>query len=194
MFLSLGDRYTKSSYFVRISAKASLKLGPLSSTALYCAHERSSQYRTLMSWMQITYTRTISLRSALTLPLVYSQTPPHKLSLTFRLARQTLCIHFSSPECPDYLNKPPRGRRPNQLWRRQQITKPDIIPFSSVTCYFSTRRLYSQSTGLKFKEGTSKVPYLEHSVVWCWKLATSSIRSEIPGKFWNVVLQDGEDQ
>jgi len=47
---------------------------------------------------------------------------------------------------------------------------------------------------LKFKEENSKVPQLEHSVVRCWNLAPSESRSEVPGKFRNVVLEkDGED-
>ena len=37
--------------------------------------------------------------------------------------------------------------------------------------------------------------HLEHSFVWCWKLDGSESGSEIPGKFWNVVLEkNGEDQ
>jgi hypothetical protein len=33
------------------------------------------------------------------------------------------------------------------------------------------------------------------SFVWCWNLDTSESRSDIPGKFWNVVLKkNGEDQ
>jgi hypothetical protein len=41
----------------------------------------------------------------------------------------------------------------------------------------------------------SKVLALEHSFVWCWNFVTSESRSEIPGKFSNVVLErDGEDQ
>ena len=37
--------------------------------------------------------------------------------------------------------------------------------------------------------------HLEHGFVWCWNLDASGSRSEIPGKFWNVVLEkDGEDQ
>jgi len=40
-----------------------------------------------------------------------------------------------------------------------------------------------------------KVLHLEFSVLWCWNLGTSESRSEIPGKFWNVVLEkDGENQ
>ena len=37
--------------------------------------------------------------------------------------------------------------------------------------------------------------HLEHGFVWCWNLDASGSRSEIPGKFWNVVLEkDGKDQ
>ena len=36
---------------------------------------------------------------------------------------------------------------------------------------------------------------LEHGSVWCWNLDAPGNRSEMPGKFWNVVLEkDGEDQ
>jgi hypothetical protein len=49
--------------------------------------------------------------------------------------------------------------------------------------------------GLKFKEEASKVLHLEHSFVWCWNVDTSENRSEVSGKFWNVMLEkDGEDQ
>ena len=42
---------------------------------------------------------------------------------------------------------------------------------------------------------TSKMLHLEHSFVWCSNLDASGSRSEIPGKYWNVVLEkDGEDQ
>jgi hypothetical protein len=36
--------------------------------------------------------------------------------------------------------------------------------------------------------------HLERSYVWCWKLDASESRSEIPGKFWNVVLDKDSDQ
>ena len=37
--------------------------------------------------------------------------------------------------------------------------------------------------------------HLEHGFLWCWNLDAAGSRSEIPGKFWNVVLEkDGEDQ
>jgi hypothetical protein len=36
---------------------------------------------------------------------------------------------------------------------------------------------------------------LEHSILRCWNLVTSESRSEIPEKFWNVVLKmEEEDQ
>jgi len=36
---------------------------------------------------------------------------------------------------------------------------------------------------------------MEHSFIWCWNLDASGSRSEAPGKFWNVVLEeDGKDQ
>ena len=45
------------------------------------------------------------------------------------------------------------------------------------------------------EEETSKMLHLEHGFVWCWNLDASGSRSEIPGKWWNVVLEkDGEDQ
>ena len=54
---------------------------------------------------------------------------------------------------------------------------------------------FHQQTGLIFKEETSKVVHLEYSFVWCWNVDTSESRSEIPGRFWNVVLEkDGENQ
>jgi len=37
------------------------------------------------------------------------------------------------------------------------------------------------------KEETSAALHFEHSCIWCWNLDTSESRSEIPGKFWNVV-------
>jgi hypothetical protein len=48
-----------------------------------------------------------------------------------------------------------------------------------------------QQIGLKFKEETMKVLHLEHGFVWRWKLDMSESRSEIPGKFWNVMLEKG---
>jgi hypothetical protein len=54
---------------------------------------------------------------------------------------------------------------------------------------------FDKHIGLKFVEETSEVLELEHRIIWCWNLDTSESRSEIPRKFWNVVLEkDGEDQ
>jgi hypothetical protein len=40
-----------------------------------------------------------------------------------------------------------------------------------------------------------EVLHLEHSFVWGRNLDSSEIRSEVSGKFWNVVLEkDGEDK
>ena len=77
---------------------------------------------------------------------------------------------------------------------------PDRQPVASRYTDWATRPIYiyihtHTMTGLKFKEETSKALHLEHGFVWCWKLDTSKIKSEIPGNFWNVVLEkDGVDQ
>ena len=64
-----------------------------------------------------------------------------------------------------------------------------VEQLSTVECYFH------QQIGLKFKEETRKVLHLEHSFVWCWNLAALESRSEMPGKFWSVVLEKyGEDR
>jgi len=48
---------------------------------------------------------------------------------------------------------------------------------------------------LQFKEVTIKVLHLVYSFLWCWSTDTSGNRSEVPGKFWNVVLEkDRKDQ
>ena len=52
---------------------------------------------------------------------------------------------------------------------------------------------FHQHIGLKVKEETGKVLHLEHGFVWCWNLDTSGSGSEIPGKFWNVVLEKDGD-
>jgi hypothetical protein len=38
-------------------------------------------------------------------------------------------------------------------------------------------------------ENTSKVLHWKYSLLWSWNLDTSRSRSEISGKFWNVVLE-----
>jgi hypothetical protein len=48
---------------------------------------------------------------------------------------------------------------------------------------------------LKFISFHTKVLHLEHGVIWCWNLDTTEGRSEISGKFLNMMLEkDGEDQ
>jgi hypothetical protein len=55
----------------------------------------------------------------------------------------------------------------------------------------STRKRLSSSA----KEEISEVLHLEHSFVWSRNLDSSGTRLEVPGKFWNVVLEkDGEDK
>jgi len=60
---------------------------------------------------------------------------------------------------------------------------------------FNKRKaLFSSKLDLHITEKTSKMLDLEHSFVWCRNLHTSESRSEIPGKFSNVVLEKkGED-
>ena len=54
---------------------------------------------------------------------------------------------------------------------------------------------FHQQIKLKFKAETSKLLHLEHSFLWCWNFDASENRSEMCGKFWNVVLEkDREDQ
>jgi len=46
-----------------------------------------------------------------------------------------------------------------------------------------------------YSSTSSEMLHLELGFVWCWKLDASASRSELPGRFWNVVLEkDGEDQ
>ena len=49
------------------------------------------------------------------------------------------------------------------------------------------RKLFSP---LKFKKATSKMLYLEHSLVWYGNLDTSEIISEKAGKLYNMVLEN----
>jgi hypothetical protein len=56
------------------------------------------------------------------------------------------------------------------------------------------RELFALANLVKFEEETSEMLHLEHSVLWCWNLDTLESRSELPWKFWNVVLEkDGEN-
>jgi hypothetical protein len=48
---------------------------------------------------------------------------------------------------------------------------------------------------LELRRKLVKCYVLEHSFIWHWNLDASGSRSETPGKFWNVVLEeDGKDQ
>jgi hypothetical protein len=51
------------------------------------------------------------------------------------------------------------------------------------------KTLFNGKLRPKFTEVTTAVLHLEHSFLWCCKLGTSEGRSEIPGKFRNVVLE-----
>ena len=54
---------------------------------------------------------------------------------------------------------------------------------------------FHQQIGLKLQEEANEMLHLEHCIVWWSNLDTSKSRSEICGKFWNVVLEkDGEGQ
>ena len=53
----------------------------------------------------------------------------------------------------------------------------------------------NQQIRLKFKEETNRMLYLGFIFLWCWNLDTLKSRLDIPGKFWNMVVEkDGEDQ
>ena len=59
----------------------------------------------------------------------------------------------------------------------------------------SKKKTFHQWSVLKFQEETGEVLHLKRSIVWCQNLNTFESRSQIPGKFWNVVLEkDGEFQ
>jgi len=81
------------------------------------------------------------------------------------------------------------------------VTETDIRISTTSTCIFLSYFLLVsicvqqeedslyQQIWLKFEEKTSKMLHLEHGFVWCWNLDASGSRSEISGKFWNVVLE-----
>jgi len=50
---------------------------------------------------------------------------------------------------------------------------------------FKEKQTISTATGTV----RSEVLHFEHRFVWRWNLDTSEIRSELPLKFWNVVLE-----
>jgi len=56
-------------------------------------------------------------------------------------------------------------------------------------------RYWLRQVALGIEEEASEVLHLEHRFIWSWNLIASGSISEIPGTFWNVVLEkDGEDQ
>jgi hypothetical protein len=58
------------------------------------------------------------------------------------------------------------------------------------TSSIQTEDSFYQQIGLKFKEETIRVHHLEQSFVWCWNLDALERISEIPGKFWSVMLAE----
>jgi len=58
---------------------------------------------------------------------------------------------------------------------------------------FSRIKFCHQQTGLILGKTYQNATFGAGSL-WCWKWDTAKSRSEIPEKFWNVVLEkDGED-
>jgi hypothetical protein len=55
--------------------------------------------------------------------------------------------------------------------------------------FSKTKKNLLQQIALKSKDKISGFLVLEHRFVWCWKVHTLKIRSEISGKFWNLVLE-----
>jgi hypothetical protein len=98
--------------------------------------------------------------------------------------------------CPTFLfGKGPQallnaGLRPARI----QITISVIRHSLNYYVIFRVYIIFHQQTGLKFKEETIKVLHLGHCFVWCWNVDTSENRSEVSGKFWNVVLEKNGDQ
>ena len=62
-----------------------------------------------------------------------------------------------------------------------------VLPWQS--SFQQQEGCFHQQIGLTFKKDASKVQNLEHSYVLRWNLDIAESRSEIPGKFWNVVLE-----
>jgi hypothetical protein len=55
------------------------------------------------------------------------------------------------------------------------------------------KALFSSKLDLHIRKKLLRVLHLQHSFVWYWKLHTSESRSEIPGKFSNVVLEKNRE-
>ena len=58
---------------------------------------------------------------------------------------------------------------------------------------FNKKFLSTSKSGLKFEDESSKKLHLQYSFVWCWNMGTSDSRSETLGKFWDVVLEEDEE-
>jgi hypothetical protein len=59
---------------------------------------------------------------------------------------------------------------------------------------FNRKTFFSSKLKLNLSKKLDELPHLEQSCLWRWNLDTSESRSDVPVKFWNVVLQkDGED-
>jgi hypothetical protein len=78
----------------------------------------------------------------------------------------------------------------------QRVIKwPIILHFNFLQFYGYGLKQILVQFGLKFKDETSEMLHLDYSFVWCWYCVTAENRTEIPWKFWNVVLKkDAEDQ
>jgi len=81
------------------------------------------------------------------------------------------------------------SRQPSPLWI--MIDDKQLQNMEYFNCLDSTIR--NGASEIKCKAENSKVLHFEHSLVRCWKLDTLESRSEIPGKFWNVMLEKKED-
>jgi len=73
--------------------------------------------------------------------------------------------------------------------------KYSIIHFSctiylfTVCCFIRYHSHTKESTFHSFKTYSHFPIHLEHSCGWCWNLKLQKVRSEMPRKFWNVVLE-----
>ena len=67
-----------------------------------------------------------------------------------------------------------------------------IAPIQAI---FGTRD-FSKAIRFKFKEKTSEILHLEHSIVWCWKLNPSESRSKVlkrgAGEGWTDHVKNGK--
>ena len=83
----------------------------------------------------------------------------------------------------------PEGSNPHK-YRRENLKTRHFYLNISIKDTFEVRSLCQQQP---LKQINSCIVY--SGFVWRWNLGASGSRSEIPGKFWNVVVKkDGEDQ